>query len=76
MGLSPKSNYEKKNVSCFDIGEVPRSGIGTGSISCLSVSLSNNVSVECYQEPFPPYVTIMEKRNGHWHLPAGTLAAM
>ena len=25
MGLSPKSNYEKKIVSCFDIGEVPRS---------------------------------------------------
>ena len=25
MGLSPKSNYEKKNVSCFDIREVPRS---------------------------------------------------
>ena len=25
MGLSPKSNYEKKNVSCFDIWEVPRS---------------------------------------------------
>ena len=25
MGLSLKSNYEKKNVSGFDIGEVPRS---------------------------------------------------
>ena len=25
MGLSPKSNYEKKIISCFDIGEVPRS---------------------------------------------------
>ena len=26
MGLSKKSNYEKKKiVSCFDIGEVPRS---------------------------------------------------
>ena len=25
MRLSPKSNYEKKIVSCFDIGEVPRS---------------------------------------------------
>ena len=25
MGLSQKSNYEKKIVSCFDIGEVPRS---------------------------------------------------
>ena len=26
MGLSPKSNYEKKkNVCCLDIGEVPRS---------------------------------------------------
>ena len=25
MGLSPKSNYEKNFVSCFDIGEVPRS---------------------------------------------------
>ena len=24
MGLSPKSNYEKKIVSCFDIGEVPK----------------------------------------------------
>ena len=25
MGLSPKSNYEKTIVSCFDIEEVPRS---------------------------------------------------
>ena len=25
MGLSSKSNYRKKNISCFDIEEVPRS---------------------------------------------------
>ena len=25
MGLSPKSNYEKNFVSCFDVGELPRS---------------------------------------------------
>ena len=35
MGLSPKSNYEKKIVSCFDIGEVPRSP-GKGNWNWLS----------------------------------------
>ena len=42
---------KKKNVSCFDIGEVPRSlgkaSIGTGSIFCLSFSLSNRVRLQC-----------------------------
>ena len=27
MGLSPMSNYRKKIVSCFDIGEVPKSPV-------------------------------------------------
>ena len=45
MGLSPKSNYEKKKsflgLTSGKFLEALGSGIGTGSIFCLSFSLSN-----------------------------------
>ena len=47
MGLSPKSNYEKKMFLVLTSGkflEALGNGIGTGSIFCLSFSLSNRVS--------------------------------
>ena len=47
MGLSPKSNYEKKiSFLVLTLGkflEALGSGIRTGSIFCLSFSLSNRV---------------------------------
>ena len=45
---------KKKIVSCFDIGkflEALGSGIGTGSIFCLSFSLSNRVTVQFQNSP-------------------------
>ena len=48
MGLSLKSNYEKKNpflvLTSGKFLEALGSGIGTGSIFCLSFSLSNRVT--------------------------------
>ena len=48
MGLSPKSNYEKKKsflvLTSGKFLEALGRGIGTGSIFCLSFSLSNRVS--------------------------------
>ena len=46
MGLSPKSNYKKNSFLVLTSGkflEALGSGIGTGSIFCLSFSLSNRV---------------------------------
>ena len=46
MGLSPKSNYEKKSFLVLTSGkflETLGRGIGTGSIFCFSFSLSNRV---------------------------------
>ena len=46
MGLSLKSNYEKRKFIVLTSGkflEALGSGIGTGSIFCLSFSLSNRV---------------------------------
>ena len=47
MGLSQKSNYEKKSFLVLTSGnflEALGSRIGTGSIFCLSFSLSNRVT--------------------------------
>ena len=58
MGLSPKSNYEKKILflvlTSGKFLEALGGGIGTGSIFCLSFSLSNRVvsalaTLRCYQ---------------------------
>ena len=50
MGLSSKSNYEKKTsflvLTSGKFLEALGSGIGTGSIFCLSCSLSNNVNCD------------------------------
>ena len=50
MGLSQKSNYEKKNsflvLTSGKFLEALGRGIGTGSIFCLSFSLSNRVSCD------------------------------
>ena len=46
MRFSPKSNYEKKMFLVLTLGkflEALGSGIGTGSIFCLSFSLLNRV---------------------------------
>ena len=46
MGLSPKSNYEKKKILVLTSGKFLEglgSGIGTCSIFCLSFALSNRV---------------------------------
>ena len=52
MGLSPKSNYEKKIsflvLTSGKFLEAEETGIGTGSIFCLSFSLSNRVT--CYSQ--------------------------
>jgi len=50
VGLSPKSNYEKKEsfpvLTSGRFLEALGSGIKTGSIFCLSFSLSNRVNID------------------------------
>ena len=68
MGLSPTSNYTKKNVSCFDIREVPRSH-GKWNWNrlnfCLSFSVSNNVVVYVWIKNHATFLEIW-LRNRNW----------
>ena len=63
MGISPKSNYEKKkSFLVLTLGkflEALGSGIGTGSIFCLSFSLSNRVGLTQYDTAYRPKQRIM-----------------
>ena len=76
MGLSPKSNYEKKKsflvLTSGKFLEALGNGIGTGSIFCLSFSLSNRVNwhwhirITKYLNEIQSMITAWKIQQGPW----------